>query len=189
MLGTETAALVDSVQTWRYKVDARQHGFFLAKKSRSRAPDCEDIAEGDVKRTTTPRALSSALDFAWVIASLSDYERGFFHGAADEDCFIGFADPSTYPEYPGWMLRNLLILVRRRWKINRVQILCYRDTQARRDDAKSIIIPIEVTAQTANDISTSEPLDLPKITGWERNGAGKVMSRVANLGEFMDPNR
>lgn len=30
---------------------------------------------------------------------------------------------------------------------------------------------------------------MPKVTGWERNSAGKVVSRVANLGEYMDPQR
>ncbi|KAH0296724.1 ubiquitin-like modifier-activating enzyme atg-7, partial [Aureobasidium melanogenum] len=30
----ETVELVDKVQTWRYSVDTRQHGFFLAKKIR-----------------------------------------------------------------------------------------------------------------------------------------------------------
>src|SRR3989440_5978207 len=34
MTPVETTALVDKVQTWRYSVDNRQHGFFLAKKNR-----------------------------------------------------------------------------------------------------------------------------------------------------------
>ena len=189
MTGSETAALVDSVQTWRYKVDSRQHGFFLVKKCRSSAPNSGNIAQIDAKAPNTPAALGPILDFTWGIGSLSDYENGFFYQIAEEDRFIGFADPSTYPIYPGWMLRNLLILIRRRWKLKKIRILCYRDTQARRDDAKSIIIPIEVAPHTTSDTSASDISDMPRITGWERNGAGKVMSKVANLGEFMDPNR
>lgn len=32
--GRESTPLVEAVQTWKYSVDARQHGFFLAKKLR-----------------------------------------------------------------------------------------------------------------------------------------------------------
>src|SRR5215471_5266139 len=32
LTGFESTTLVDAVQTWRYGVDARQHGFFLARK-------------------------------------------------------------------------------------------------------------------------------------------------------------
>lgn len=34
LTGRETTTLVDAVQTWKHSVDARQHGFFLAKKLR-----------------------------------------------------------------------------------------------------------------------------------------------------------
>ena len=91
------------------------------------------------------------------------------------------------------MLRNLLILIRRKWKLNNVQILCYRDTHARRDDAKSIILPLERddSDSTVSSIQTLQldASDMPKVTGWERNGAGKVVSKIANLGEHMDPQR
>lgn len=203
MTGEETTALVDSVQTWRYRVDGRQHGFFLVKKRRASSfaiytGEAELTKEGTGMdeetnyRPTTPGTPGDRLGFTWVVGSLIDYERGFFEGIPEEDQFVGFTDPSTYPTYPGWMLRNLLVLVRRRWKLNRVQILCYRDIQARRDDARSIILPLVLGASDASTSSAqnSSPSDnMPKVTGWERNGAGKVMSRIANLGEYMDPQR
>ena len=203
MTGEETAALVDSVQTWRYRVDARQHGFFLAKKDRTvsfaghtgKAEAMEDGNEkenGDCREPRTPGTPGEKLRFTWTVGSLIDYERGFFTDVAGEDQFIGFTDPSTYPTYPGWMLRNLLVLIRRRWNLDRVQILCYRDTQTRRDEARSIVLPLVLEASDAciaptPNISLSD--DMPKVTGWERNSAGKVMSRIANLGEYMDPER
>lgn len=72
----ESDYLVDAVQTWSYSVDDRQRGFFLARK---RKPDLNNPAQG-----------------TWQIASLSEYENGFFNGAALENRYICFADPSNY---------------------------------------------------------------------------------------------
>ncbi len=203
MIGEESAALVDSVQTWRYRADARQHGFFLAKKRRASSfagytgkaegikdgPGIEDETDHE---PTTPGTSGDKLGFTWAVGSLIDYEHGFFDDIPGGDRFIGFTDPSTYPTYPGWMLRNLLVLIRRRWKLDRAQILCYRDTQARRDEAKSIILPLALEAGDASAVSAQSSSlsdNMPKVTGWERNNTGKVMSRIANLGEYMDPQR
>lgn len=90
------------------------------------------------------------------------------------------------------MLRNFLVLIRRRWKLDKVQILCYRDAQAKRHEARSIVFNLELDVKEAitngNARGSLEVKDLPKVTGWERS-AGKVASRVANLGEYMDPQR
>ena len=195
LTGGETSALVDSVQTWRYKVDPRQHGFFLAKKRRANLIlDSSDILEENaVLQPTTPGTPDTVLGFTWEIGLLAEYEQGFFDGIAEEDRYISFADPSTYPEYPGWMLRNYLILVRQRWKLDKAQVLCFRDTQARRDDARSLVVHVEVEGKTSTNRSQDTLLaglsGMPKVTGWERNGTGKVMSRIADLGEYMDPQR
>ena len=195
MSGSETAAIVDAVQTWRYRVDSRQHGFFLAKKQRAEgfAIESRTRAEEDSsQRPITPGTPGEKLGFTWSIGSLMDYEQGFFDGTPEEDRYVCFTDPSTYPTYPGWMLRNFLVLIRRRWKLNEVQILCYRDVHSHRDDAKSIILSLkldESTPSTSSGTNRSTSLEMPKVTGWERNSAGKVISRLANLGEYMDPQR
>jgi len=195
--GHETSALVDSVQTWRYGVDSRQWGFFLAKMRRGGPPTLLeknseiDMEQGAEQRPTTPGTPNKVLDYDWVIGSLASFERGFFDGVDPDSCFVCFADPSTYPTYPGWMLRNLLVLVSRRWNLEKVQILCYRDIQSRRDDARSIIMRLELEHATSSSIENprSTQRELPKVTGWERNGGGKVTSKIANLGEYMDPQR
>lgn len=191
MTGVETTALVDSVQTWRYSVDTRQHGFFLAKKVKSfhnfgtrRQRDDDDDQDVDQRRPRTPGTPVKGLDFTWSVASLSSYDTGFFDGMDKEDCFVCFADPSTYSKNPGWMLRNLLVLIRQRFKMDMVQILCYRDVQQRRDDGRSIILNLESGPAKA-EAST----DMPKVTGWERNPAGKLAGRMADLTEYMDPQR
>lgn len=193
----ETAALVERVQTWRYSVDARQYGFFIAKKVRHRvaakSPVASEQSDSGLEsghRSTTPETPNNPLGYSWEVGSLADYHDGFFDGVYPQDRYVCFADPSTYPTYPGWILRNLLVLIRRRWQLQKVQILCYRDIHARRDEAQSIILRLE-----ASDIDTTvsgaepTPPDMPKVTGWERNAAGKVTSKIANLGEYMDPKR
>ncbi|KAL8703276.1 MAG: hypothetical protein Q9201_003539 [Fulgogasparrea decipioides] len=189
--GNESMALVESVQTWRYGVDARQYGFFLAKKayeSSSKKPVEKTSGDGPQSRPTSP----DSLDYSWVIGSLAKYEDGFFAGVDPANQFVCFADPSTYKEYPGWMLRNLLILVRRRWGLDKVQILCYRDIQSRREDARSVVLrlmldddPKDVAAP--NNIALEK--QVPRVSGWERSSNGKISSKIANLGEYMNPQR
>ena len=195
--GKETTALVDAVQTWRYGIDARQYGFFLAKKkqrgSRWTPTRGDSKAEDRDNRPTTPGTPGDELGFDWEIGTLAGYDTGFFDGVEEKDRFVCFADPSTYESYPGWMLRNLLVLIRKRWKLNRVQILCYRDVQARRHEAHSKILQLELNeprnADATDGSNPSIQPEMPKVTGWERNSAGKVISKVANLGEYMDPQR
>lgn len=199
MTGQETAALVDCVQTWRYRVDPRQHGFFLARKQQRESMQMSSRDSGGSEsenpsgRPTTPGTPGDVTGFSWSVGSLIEFERGFFDGVPLEDRFVCFVDPSTYPTYPGWMLRNLLVLVRRRWELEKVQVLCYRDVQGRRDAAKSIIFSLGLSDTQSGSSSFQGPLlspsDMPKVTGWERNKEGKIASRVANLGEYMDPQR
>jgi ubiquitin-like modifier-activating enzyme ATG7 len=192
----ETSALVDKVQTWRYGVDARQHGFFLAKKNRRLQGHASTDESSPVEiRPTTPKTPTEKLGFTWQVSSLSSYENGFFEGEYSEDCFVCFADPSNYPQAPGWALRNLLVLIRQRWKRDRVQILCYRDTQQQRDGGRSIIYDLELTKTPkkprtkSNEPAESEEKSMPKVVGWERNDKGKLTGRMADLTEYMDPKK
>ncbi|CAO1597358.1 Autophagy protein 7 [Xanthoria calcicola] len=193
--GIESTALVESVQTWRYSGDARQYGFFLAKKVWKQSSDNginRTSGERPQSRDITPEATANDLDYFWVVGSLAQYEVGFFDQVEPVDQFVCFADPSTYKEYPGWMLRNLLVLIDQRWGLNKVQILCYRDIHTHREDARSMILGLardgRSEATTTADRVTSVP-DLPRVSGWERSATGKISSKVANLGEYMNPQR
>jgi ubiquitin-like modifier-activating enzyme ATG7 len=179
----ETQNLVDIVQTWKYSVDNRQHGFFLAKKVRVKPGKPEE------DRPKTPQTpIVEEIGYSWAVGSLSSYENGFFKDTDPEDRYVAFVDPSTYSENPGWMLRNLLVLVRERWKLDEVQILCYRDTHLRRDQANSIILKLKSSEPTRTEDS-STPKKMPKVTGWERNDQNKLSSRMVDLAEYMDPTR
>ncbi|CEJ91662.1 Putative E1-like activating enzyme [[Torrubiella] hemipterigena] len=169
----ETSALVERIGTWRYSVDGREHGFFLAKKVYGKDPNAAEDEE-----------TNSKLAFRWEVGSLRAFEDGFFNGVPAKDQYVSLVDSSTHPEGPSWPLRNLLVLIRHRFKLSKVKILCYRDTHARRHEAKSIILPLEMEAVTAMELS-----EMPKVTGWERSRNGKLQAQQANLGEYMDPTR
>ena len=197
------------MQTWRYGVDARQHGFFLAKKVRWSAGErSKELGAGDegsdtgsdrgseagppsTLSPTAPDTPGPKLGFTWEVASIADFESGFLQGTDEDDRFIAFVDPSTYPSNPGWMLRNLLVLARQRWKLDHVQMLCYRDIQSRRDEARSVILKFNIDKSAPpKDMEPSlGSLTMPKVTGWERNRDGKLASKSANLAEYMDPQR
>lgn len=172
---SESTQLVERVGTWRYTVDDREYGFFLVKKLRGgdaeKARSSLDLPEDDI-------------GFKWDVAPLREYENGFFKGVPEEDQYVAFVDPSTYDEHPGWPLRNLLMLIRMRFRLNKVQILCYRDIQSRRHEARSIVLPLAMESPPAGELT-----EMPKVTGWERNPAGKLGWRSVSLAESMDPTR
>ena len=170
----ESTALVERIGTWRYMVDSREYGFFLAKKVR-----------GDEAGAKSPLDEPGPdIGYRWEVGSLRDFETGFFKNAAEEDRYVAFVDPSNYAESPSWPLRNLLVLIRHRFKLRNVQILCYRDTQARRHEARSIILPLAM-----DPVENMELSAMPAVTGWERNLNRQLRPRVANLAEYMDPGR
>jgi ubiquitin-like modifier-activating enzyme ATG7 len=182
---SETTHLVDAVQTFKYSNDVRQRGFFIAKRVRG---------GGEVDDTPkTPVTPIEETGYKWVVGKLGAYEKGFFDDVDREDRFICFSDPSTYTDNPGWPLRNLLILIRHRWRLSDAQILCYRDTHLRRDQPNSLILQIQSEpGMEAQLTTTDEPSarlkapKLPKVTGWERTEAGKLTSRNVDLSEYMD---
>ncbi|KAM3490525.1 hypothetical protein MY3957_006200 [Beauveria namnaoensis] len=183
----ETTALVDRVGTWRYSVDGREHGFFLAKKVHG--PESEDHDEyadeaEEMEPDTEAETAASKLAYHWNVGSLRRFEEGFFNNVAEEDRYICFVDSSTHDEGPSWPLRNLLVLIRQRFRQTRVKILCYRDTRARRHEARSVVLPLEMDA-----VNSIEMAEMPKVTGWERSRNGKLQAQQANLGEYMDPAR
>src|SRR5215469_233601 len=185
--GKETQILVDAVQTWKYSVDSRQHGFFLAKRvSLAELNARLEEEDGNLKpRTSQTPGIVEELGFQWAIGSLSSFKAGFFDNTAAKDRYICFADPSTYPQNPGWGLRNLLVLIRHLFRLSDVQILCYRDTHTQRDQATSLILPLS----SPDPAPAQHPAQMPKVTGWERDPHQKLSSRTVDLASYMDPAR
>ncbi len=175
----ESSLLAEEVSCYQ-RGDERQRGFFLAKKLHGARPHTEGPAdEGlEIEEYTHP--------FLWKIGQLSEFEDGFFKAVDPKDQYICFADPSTYEEIPGWMLRNLLVLIKARYKLNKAQILCYREVHDKRHEARSIILNVETEAH-ASVASSATNRPMPKVTGWERNFEGKLKPKTTDMSQYMDP--
>ena len=185
----ERMSLVERVRHWWSIVDKSQHGFFLAKRLR-RGASQESLGLNSTTGAPIP-VTSNSQGTSWDVQSLGQFEHGFFEGTETSDRFICFADPSRHPNYPGWMLRNLLALLRRRWKVHEAQILCFREPQTARHESQSLVLNVKSSlyAEEHALISSDQPLPLPKITGWERNATGKLANKVADLADYMNPQR
>lgn len=189
---------MDKVGTWtRSQNDERQHGFFLAKKihtdentaleeeSESNVPSSS--SSSNVPLSNVPSSPSVGIGYEWKIGCLGDFETGFFNGVAEEDQFVCFVDPSTYAEAASWPLRNLLALVRYRYKLRSVQILCYRDIHPNRHEARSIVVKYTLpsSALTPDNALSPQPT-MPLVTGWNRT-KGSLKPMEVDLAAFMDP--
>ncbi|KAI5858455.1 hypothetical protein BZA05DRAFT_381270 [Tricharina praecox] len=153
----QTGILVEAVTTWRYRSDSRQRGFFLVKR-----------VAGE-----------------FVIGALGEFDRGFFEDVDPLDRFAAFVDPSEYEDNPGWPLRNLLVLVRKRWGWREVKVLCFRDSHAGRSQPRSLILDLKLDGDDIEQLSLSD--EIPKVVGWEKNEDNQIRPRIANLSAQMDP--
>eukprot|EP00501_MAST-03F_sp_TOSAG23-6_P002262 GSMAST32.ASY1.ANO1.2362.1 assembled CDS len=91
---------------------------------------------------------------------------------------IGILDPSSLPENPGWPIRNILLMIALRMKLNTFRILCYRD------------YPLDLKGMLTSEVMSTS-LTLPnsiisKVLGWECNKKGKMGPRHVNLSKLMD---
>ncbi len=178
--------MVDRVGTWRYSVDNRERGFFLAKKVRKVRGEPSAQVDPNQSDMDDPDVEDPEMDigYKWVIGSLGAFEQGFFDDVDESSRYVGFVDPSNYEDSASWPLRNLLVLIRQRFRLSKVQVLCYRDIRSKRHEARSIILPLAM-----DEVENLEIKTMPKITGWERNQNNELKARIANLAEYMDPTR
>ncbi|XP_073772262.1 ubiquitin-like modifier-activating enzyme ATG7 [Danio rerio] len=99
---------------------------------------------------------------------------------------VGVYDPCTLPQHPGWPLRNLLVLLAKKWasQLDVVEVLCFRDRtlQGVRSVQHSIIFQLRLSDPAPSAVC-------PKSVGWEKNTKGAMGPRSVNLSECMDPKR
>ncbi|KAH9283467.1 Ubiquitin-like modifier-activating enzyme ATG7 [Echinococcus granulosus] len=99
----------------------------------------------------------------------------------NETHYIGFCDPSSHEDFPGWGLRNLLFALSTIIKESQtLKILCLRDRYANQERiiSSSFVLRISI-----------EPEALSKgvkFVGWEK-WKGKLQPRVVNVSSTMDP--
>lgn len=89
-----------------------------------------------------------------------------------------FHDPSSLPQHPGWPLRNILYYLHT-LGIAQLEVVCLRSGSASR----------RLRVRRPQDFGEADEPTRPSAVGWERNKAGKLASRVVDLGPMMDPAR
>ncbi|NXW28973.1 ATG7 enzyme, partial [Phaetusa simplex] len=130
--------------------------------------------------TALPYFLIKYHDNSVVISLLKKWDD-FFRDQGGKVTF-GVYDPCNLSHYPGWPLRNFLILAAQKWGsiLQSVEVLCFRDRtmQGVRDITHSIIFEIKLPEKP-----------LGPAVGWEKNQKGGMGPRMVNLSECMDPKR
>ncbi|OCT58714.1 hypothetical protein XELAEV_18001856mg [Xenopus laevis] len=130
-----------------------------------------------------PYFLVKYTDTSCSVAPLRDFTKFYSN---TEKVTLGLCDPCTLPQYPGWPLRNLLLLVSYHWggRVREVEVLCFRDRtlQGERDVTHSLMFHIQLPEMSPNQ-------ERPKAVGWEKNQKGQMGPRMVNLSECMDPKR
>ncbi|XP_050004260.1 ubiquitin-like modifier-activating enzyme ATG7 isoform X2 [Alexandromys fortis] len=120
-----------------------------------------------------------------VQVSLLKHYSDFFQGQRTK-ITVGVYDPCNLAQYPGWPLRNFLVLAAHRWSssFQSVEVLCFRDRtmQGARGVAHSIIFEVKLPEMAFSP-------DCPKAVGWEKNQKGGMGPRMVNLSGCMDPKR
>ncbi|XP_028906628.1 ubiquitin-like modifier-activating enzyme ATG7 isoform X3 [Ornithorhynchus anatinus] len=120
-----------------------------------------------------------------VLASSLKNWKAFFQDQRKK-VTVGVYDPCNLAHYPGWPLRNLLVLAAHKWSshFQTVEVLCFRDRtmQGVRDITHSIIFEVKLPQMAFSP-------DCPKAVGWEKNQKGSMGPRMVNLSECMDPKR
>lgn len=117
----------------------------------------------------------------WIIGSLDQYETFWGNGKK----YVGFHDPSTIQDVPGWPLRNFLVLLGT-LGLNDISILCFRDHFHLKDTLN--VSSFWIHADIATDLTKTDISSL-KITGWERNSSGKLQPKLSDLGSLISPTK
>lgn len=91
--------------------------------------------------------------------------------------FVVFHDASSLPANPGWAVRNVLYYLQSHHDVLSVELVCLRQGSESRIGHVSTEYPAKTASQR------------PQVVGWERDGAGRLASRIANLGPMLDPSR
>ncbi|KAF8328206.1 uncharacterized protein EI90DRAFT_1613500 [Cantharellus anzutake] len=114
----------------------------------------------------------------------------FFEGVSPSERIIGFLDPSSQVQNPGWPLRNLLAYLT--WVAQALgsahdkpsySILCWRDLEVPRQGQhwKSRIGLVHIQGPSP------ELSSRPTAVGWEKNQSGKLAPRFVDLSPIMEP--
>jgi len=143
----------------------------------------DKVSELTVRYTENPPFFLTILDSSGQlsVAPLRSWEDDGLQSSG-KTVFFTFVDPSPMPSNPGWPLRNLLVLLSRRWALSSVSVLCLRDLAESAQEMTSSVLDLEIPCGAGEGDSLT-------VVGWEANARGKPGARSVDLSPFMDPSR
>ena len=101
-----------------------------------------------------------------------------------EEYFVGCQDLSANETHPGWIVRNLLVMLSVRYKLGVTNLLCFRAHSNKSLLFRGISIP---PASDLSSSSSSSSSGVPvRVVGWERNVKGRFGPRKVELKSQMD---
>ncbi|OMJ16666.1 Ubiquitin-like modifier-activating enzyme ATG7 [Smittium culicis] len=123
----------------------------------------------------------------WRLAPLSEYKT---IKQESSEAIVCFLDPCGQSNVCGWPLRNLLVWFRKHYPSPNSKFICFKDPSSSQmeisnTDTKNLE---HIYQSIIYEIPTDQDLlqDFKSI-GWERNSTGKLLPKLANLQESMDP--
>ncbi|CAM0881703.1 unnamed protein product [Alopecurus aequalis] len=112
------------------------------------------------------RGSNETTDSSVVVRQLKDWKD---RQGGGQKLLFGFYDHGCRQDYPGWALRNYIAFLSLRWKVEKVQFLCYRETRGGGIDLeKSLIGEASFAAPHGWDGSDY----VPEVIGWEGETPG-----------------
>ncbi|EFJ47204.1 ubiquitin activating E1 enzyme-like protein, partial [Volvox carteri f. nagariensis] len=101
-----------------------------------------------------------------------------------------FSDGSHQAEYPGWQLRNVLLMAAVRWRVRELRVLCLRESSrggGRLDPQRTVILDVRLPDIDTRSWPPPPPPPAAAAVGWEANAQGKLLPRFLDLGPHMRP--
>lgn len=143
------------------------------------------------KDTTTGSDEVKVFSLAQYRASLEDQSH-----QSNSEVYFAFSDPSPNSVYPGWPLRNYLCLIAVQYQLKSVKIIRIRkgqpQAQSRLELLHSSILHLNFELDETYSPPTlisGKPLQLPHITGWEKNESQQLAPKRVNLSSLLDPKK
>lgn len=116
------------------------------------------------------------------LRSIQDYRDAI---TRYERVWITFADASTSTEIPGWPLRNLVALIAVRFELKGSLDVISLRTRGNSIADQSRVYRINVNVSKDSNI----PNSMPPVVGWEKNAKGKLLPRIVDLSNSLDPTK
>lgn len=149
---------------------------FSLEEAKSLSKACNEWRNSNIRGGVPFFLVSMASNAHITVRSLKDREASLKDG---EKLLFGFYDPCNLPNNPGWPLRNFLAFICLRWKIEKIQFLCYRERRGLADLELSLVG--EALILLPQD--WKDPHHVPKAVGWD------LKPKLINLAASMDPMR